>query len=80
LVSKTAFLRPIFWRYYDKPTYKKSALLQKKTNRTTIFNESEFFNNFALKKFISKQKYVNTVIFFHCDFYWKLFKNWTLIK
>lgn len=58
LVSKTAFLRPIFWRYYDKPTYKKSALLQKKTNRTTIFNESEFFNNFALKKFISKQKYV----------------------
>jgi len=30
LVSKTAFLRPTFWRYYDKPHYRKSVLSQKK--------------------------------------------------
>ena len=58
LVSKTAFLRPIFWRYYDKPGYKKSVLLQKKVNRNIFINDSEIFNNFAIKKFISKQKYI----------------------
>ena len=29
LVSKTAFLRPQFWRYYDKPTYHFSLLSKK---------------------------------------------------
>ena len=56
LVSKTAFLRPQFWKYYDKPAYHFS-LLSKKSKRS-IFNDMEgnIFNVKALTKFLKKER------------------------
>ena len=60
LVSKTAFLRPQFWRYYDKPTYHFS-LLSKKTKRSVLnINDEGFFHTKALTKFLKQE---NGVIF-----------------
>ena len=58
LVAKTAFLRPIFWRYYDKPAYRKAAQSQKKTDRSLFFSEESVFSTESLKKFIFEEKYV----------------------
>ena len=58
LVSKTAFLRPTFWRYYDKPHYKKSVLSQKKTGRQGSFDNDGIFQTENLTRFIQKEKFV----------------------
>ena len=58
LVTKTAFLRPTFWRYYDKPHYKKSALFQKKTGRVNSFDDNGIFANETLTRYVTNEKHV----------------------
>jgi hypothetical protein len=58
LVAKTAFLRPTFWRYYDKPHYRKSALMQKKTGRFGSFDENGVYSNEILTRFLLNEKRV----------------------
>ena len=58
LVSKTAFLRPMFWRYYDKPGYRKAAQVQKKNNRKTFFSDDSMFQTQSLQQFILKESFV----------------------
>ena len=59
LVAKTAFLRPIFWRYYDKPAYRKAAQIQKKNNRVNLFAEDSIFQTQSLQQFILKEKFIS---------------------
>lgn len=43
LLAKTAFLRPQFWRYYDKPSFYISLLDKSKNRKFLDFKENSFF-------------------------------------
>jgi hypothetical protein len=58
LVAKTAFLRPTFWRYYDKPHYRKSALLQKRTGRSGSYDDNGIFQTENLTQHMLAEKRV----------------------
>lgn len=52
LVAKIAFLRPQFWRYYDKPSFY-FPLLDKSSNKKNLyFKDDNLFQLLALKQYI----------------------------
>ena len=52
LVAKIAFLRPQFWRYYDKPSFY-FPLLDKSVNKKNLyFKDDNLFQLMALKQYI----------------------------
>lgn len=52
LVAKIAFLRPQYWRYYDKTSFY-FPLLDKSTHKKTLFNKDEgFFQLSFLKNYL----------------------------
>jgi heme/copper-type cytochrome/quinol oxidase subunit 1 len=58
LIAKTAFLRPQFWRYYDKPSFYLPLLDKSKHRKYLDFKEKNYFflksfNNFELDQFYS---------------------------
>ena len=52
LVAKIAFLRPQYWRYYDKTSYYFPLLEKSKIRDILQYEKSFFFNNSSLKTFI----------------------------
>ena len=77
LISKTAFLRPQFWKYYDKMNYYLPLLNRKKFNN---YKEYRLESTFQLNIF---KKYVyNEYIFFwknKLDYKYKEFKEYSNI-
>jgi heme/copper-type cytochrome/quinol oxidase subunit 1 len=51
LIAKTAFLRPQFWRYYDKPSFYLPLLDKSKHRKFLEFKENSYFYLNSLKKF-----------------------------
>lgn len=51
LLAKTAFLRPQFWRYYDKPSFYLPLLDKSKHRKFLEFKEQSYFFLNSLKKF-----------------------------
>jgi heme/copper-type cytochrome/quinol oxidase subunit 1 len=51
LIAKTAFLRPQFWRYYDKPSFYSPLLDKSKHRKFSDFKENSYFFNKSLKNF-----------------------------
>lgn len=51
LIAKTAFLRPQFWRYYDKPSFYLPLLDKSKHRKYLDFKESNYFNLKSLKSY-----------------------------
>ncbi len=56
LVSKTAFLRPQFWKYYDKPTYHFTLLAKKSKRSFYNLDDNNFFQFKSLTKFLKKER------------------------
>lgn len=61
LLAKTAFLRPQFWRYYDKPSFYLPLLDKSKNRKYLDLNEDNFFflnniKNFDIDQFYSPWK------------------------
>ena len=56
LVSKTAFLRPQFWKYYDKPNIK-ITLFSKKSKREDLnLSDESIFNLSSLVKYLKNER------------------------
>ena len=58
LIAKTAFLRPQFWRYYDKPSFYIPVLDKSKHRKFVDFKNNTYFNkinfnNYELEQFYS---------------------------
>ena len=51
LIAKTAFLRPQFWRYYDKPSFYSPLLDKSKHRKYMDFKENSYFFNKSLSNF-----------------------------
>lgn len=51
LIAKTAFLRPQFWRYYDKPSFYSPLLDKSKHRKYLDFKENSYFFNKSLKNY-----------------------------
>jgi heme/copper-type cytochrome/quinol oxidase subunit 1 len=51
LIAKTAFLRPQFWRYYDKPSFYSPLLDKSKHRKYMDFKENSYFFNKSLKNY-----------------------------
>jgi heme/copper-type cytochrome/quinol oxidase subunit 1 len=61
LLAKTAFLRPQFWKYYDKPSFYLPLLDKSKNRKFLDFKEDNFFvlnelKNFELDQFFMSWK------------------------
>jgi len=55
LIAKTAFLRPQFWRYYDKPSFYLPLLDKSKYRKDLDFKENTYFLLSNLKNYDSDQ-------------------------
>jgi heme/copper-type cytochrome/quinol oxidase subunit 1 len=51
LIAKTAFLRPQFWRYYDKPSFYLPLLDKSKYRKFFDFKEKNYFFSSNLKQY-----------------------------
>ena len=51
LIAKTAFLRPQFWRYYDKPSFYLPLLDKSKCRKFFDFKEKNYFLTLNLKNY-----------------------------
>jgi len=51
LIAKTAFLRPQFWRYYDKPSFYLPLLDKSKYRKYFDFKEKNYFFSTNLKQY-----------------------------
>lgn len=51
LIAKTAFLRPQFWRYYDKPSFYSPLLDKSKHRKYLDFKENSYFFNKSLNNY-----------------------------
>ena len=58
LVSKTAFLRPQFWRSYNKPAFKIDLFSKRRKRLNVSFNDESIFNFKYLLNYIEKERYV----------------------
>lgn len=55
LIAKTAFLRPQFWRYYDKPSFYLPLLDKSKYRKDLDFKENTYFLLSNLKNYDAEQ-------------------------
>lgn len=55
LIAKTAFLRPQFWRYYDKPSFYLPLLDKSKNRKDLDFKENSYFLLSNLKDYDIEQ-------------------------
>ena len=55
LIAKTAFLRPQFWRYYDKPSFYLPLLDKSKNRKDLDFKENTYFMLSNLKDYDIEQ-------------------------
>lgn len=55
LLAKTAFLRPQFWRYYDKPSFYAPLLDKAQHRKFNMLQGSEFLQTNILSKFESQE-------------------------
>jgi len=55
LIAKTAFLRPQFWRYYDKPSFYLPLLDKSKYRKDLDFKENSYFLLSNLKNYDTEQ-------------------------
>lgn len=55
LIAKTAFLRPQFWRYYDKPSFYLPLLDKSKNRKDLDFKENTYFFLSNLKDYDTEQ-------------------------
>lgn len=74
LLAKTAFLRPQFWRYYDKPSFYLPLLDKSKNRKFLDFKDSNYFTLNELKMFEQDQfflpwKYRKQLNFTNYDVY-----------
>ena len=74
LLAKTAFLRPQFWKYYDKPSFYLPLLDKSKNRRFLDFKENNFFvlnelKNFELDQFFMPWKYRKQINFTNYNIY-----------
>lgn len=74
LLAKTAFLRPQFWRYYDKPSFYLPLLDKSKNRKFLDFKDSNYFTVNELKAFEQDQfflpwKYRKQLNFTNYDVY-----------
>lgn len=74
LLAKTAFLRPQFWRYYDKPSFYLPLLDKSKNRKFLDFKDSNYFTLNELKAFEQDQfflpwKYRKQLNFTNYDVY-----------
>lgn len=74
LLAKTAFLRPQFWKYYDKPSFYLPLLDKSKNRKFLDFKENNFFSLNELKSFETDQffmpwKYRKQLNFTNYDVY-----------
>ena len=56
LVSKTAFLRPQFWKYYDKPNIKMTLFSKKAKREDLNFDDSSIFHLSSLVKYLKNER------------------------
>lgn len=74
LVAKTAFLRPQFWRYYDKPSFYLPLLDKSKHRKFLDYKDnsyvfSNFFKNYELDQFFSFWKPRKQINYTNYDVY-----------
>jgi len=74
LLAKTAFLRPQFWKYYDKPSFYLPLLDKSKNRKFLDFKEKNFFalnelKNFETDQFFMPWKYRKQLNFTNYDVY-----------
>lgn len=58
LIAKTAFLRPQFWRYYDKPSFYAPLLDKAADRRFDEFSNTNIYSNRVLKKSASDEGHI----------------------
>jgi len=58
LVSKTAFLKPMYWRYYNKNACRLELTSKKRKKINLSFNDESIFNFKYLLNYIEKERYI----------------------